>query len=257
VSKDSPGRLGRLLQRIDSDPRLVKLLRLGRSRLPGDERYGDPLSLTGDQAPAVLGRRLSALTAEQPGALREVGMSALQVWQGLSEAQGRGRGDRELAIVFTDLADFSTWALDAGDAQAVALLREVGTAIEPEICSRGGEIVKRLGDGLMAVFEDAGRAIEAAHASGHALEGVEIDGHRPRLRAGVHAGRPRRIGGDYFGVDVNIAARVAEAAGPGEVLVSEAVHERVEADRVQLKRRWRFSAKGAPKGLKVYAAEPS
>jgi adenylate cyclase len=257
VSTDAPGRLGRLLQRIDSDPRLVKLLRLGRSRLPGDERYGDPLSLTGDQAAAVLGRRLSALTAEQPGALREVGMSALQVWQGLSEAQGRGRGDRELAIVFTDLADFSTWALDAGDTQAVALLRAVGSVIEPEICSRGGEIVKRLGDGLMAVFEDAGRAIEAAHASGHALEGVEIDGHRPRLRAGVHAGRPRRIGGDYFGVDVNIAARVAEAAGPGEVLVSEAVHERVEADKVQLKRRWRFSAKGAPKGLKVYAAEPS
>ena len=86
----------------------------------------------------MLGRRLSALTAEQPGALREVGMSALQVWQGLSEAQGRGRGDRELAIVITDLADFSTSALDAGDTQAVALLREVGSAIEPEICSRGG-----------------------------------------------------------------------------------------------------------------------
>ncbi len=205
----------------------------------------------------MLGRRLSALTAEQPGALREVGMSALQVWQGLSEAQGRGRGDRELAIVFTDLADFSSWALDAGDTQAVTLLREVGSAIEPEICSRGGEIVKRLGDGLMAMFEDAGRAIEAAHASAGALERVQVDGHCPRLRAGVHAGRPRRIGGDYFGVEVNIAARVAEAAGPGEVLVSEAVHERVEAEKVQLKRRGRFSAKGAPKGLKVYAAEPS
>ena len=226
MSKEAPGRLGRFLQRIDSDPRLVKLLRLGRSRLPGDERYGDPLSLTGDQAPAVLGRRLSALTAEQPGALREVGMSALQVWQGLSEAQGRGRGDRELAIVFTDLADFSTWALDAGDTQAVALLREVGSAIEPEICSRGGEIVKRL-----------------PAAARSASDGARSPG----------AG----IGGDYFGVDVNIAARVAEAAGPGEVLVSEAVHERVEADKVQLKRRWRFSAKGAPKGLKVYAAEPS
>src|SRR4051794_15378100 len=252
-----PGRIARLIERVDNDPRLLRLVRFGRSRLPGDERYGDPLSLTGDQAPAVLGRRLSALTAEQPGALREVGMSALQVWQGLSEAQGRGRGDRELAIVFTDLADFSTWALDAGDTQAVALLREVGSAIEPEICSRGGEIVKRLGDGLMAVFEDAGNAIEAAHASAQAIERIDVDGHRPRLRAGVHAGRPRRLGGDYFGVDVNIAARVAEAAGPGEVLVSEAVHERVEADTIQLKRRWRFSAKGAPKGLKVYAAEPS
>src|SRR5215212_1539892 len=119
---DSPAprnRLARALKRIDNDPRLLKLVRFGRSRLPGDERYGDPLSLTGDEAPAVLGRRLSSLTAERPGALREVGMSALQVWQGLSEAQGRGRGDRELTIVFTDLADFSTWALDAGDTQAL------------------------------------------------------------------------------------------------------------------------------------------
>jgi adenylate cyclase len=257
MSKDGPGRISRLLQRIDADPRLVKLLRLGRSRLPGDERYGDPLSLTGDQAPAVLGRRLSAQTPDQPGALRELGLSALQVWQGLSEAQGRGRGDRDMAILFTDLAGFSSWALDAGDTQAVALLRDVGEAIEPEICNRGGEIVKRLGDGLMAVFDEPGRAIEAAHAAARALDGVEVDGHRPQLRAGVHAGRPRRLGGDYFGVDVNIAARVAEAAGAGELLISEAVHERIEADKVQLKRRWRFSAKGAPKGLKVYAAEPS
>jgi adenylate cyclase len=252
------GRIARLIDRVDNDPRLLKLVRFGRSRLPGDERYGDPLSLTGDHAPAVLGRRLSSLTAERPGALREVGMSALQVWQGLSEAQGRGRGDRELTIVFTDLADFSTWALDAGDTQALRLLRDVGEAVEPEICSRGGTIVKRLGDGLMAVFDEPGPAIEAAHAAARALESVEIDGHRPRLRAGVHSGRPRRLGGDYFGVDVNVAARVAEAAGAGEVLISDAVHTKVEGgDGVQLKRRWRFSAKGAPKGLKVYAAEPS
>jgi adenylate cyclase len=246
------------LQRVDDSPRLLALVRLGRSRLPGDERYGDPLSLTGDDAPAVLGRRLSTLTSERPGALREVGMSALQVWQGLSEAQGRGRGDRELTIVFTDLADFSSWALDAGDTQALALLRDVGEAIEPEICSRQGKIVKRLGDGLMAVFEDPGQAIEAACAAADALASVEIDGHRPRLRAGIHTGRPRRLGGDYFGVDVNVAARVAEAAGAGEVLISDAVHQQIErSESVKVKRRWRFSAKGAPKGLKVYAAEPS
>ena len=135
-----PKRLARALKRLDGDPRLVKLVRLGRARLPGDERYGDPLSLTGDQASAVLGRRLSALTSERPGALREVGMSALQVWQGVSEAQGRGRGDRVLTIVFTDLADFSSWALDAGDTRALALLRDVGEAVEPELCSRRGEI---------------------------------------------------------------------------------------------------------------------
>ncbi len=58
--------------------------------------------------------------------MREVGLSALQVWQALSESQGRGRGERELAILFTDLVDFSAWALEAGDTMAVDLLRQVG-----------------------------------------------------------------------------------------------------------------------------------
>ena len=42
-------------------------------------------------------------------------MGALQVWQSLSEAQGRGQGDREVAILFTDLVGFSDWVLEAGD----------------------------------------------------------------------------------------------------------------------------------------------
>ncbi len=108
------------LRRFDSHPRVVALVRACRLRLPGDSRYGDLLSLARSEAPHLLGRRLAAVTAERPSALREAGLSALQVWQGLSEVQGRGHGDRELAIVFTDLVDFSTWALEAGDAPALA-----------------------------------------------------------------------------------------------------------------------------------------
>jgi adenylate cyclase len=256
---ESPRRRERFsewLKRVDGDPRLLKLVRLARARLPGDARYGDPLSTAGSAAPDLLGRRLSALSAERPSALREAGMSALQVWQELSEVQGRGHGDEELTIVFTDLADYSSWALEAGDTSALHLLRDVGEAIEPELRNRGGRIVKRLGDGLMAVFDDPAQAIEAACAAASALHDVEVDGHRPRLRAGIHVGRPRRLGGDYFGVDVNIAARVTEAAGADQVLISEAVHRRIEHDGINLKRRWRFSGKGAPKGLKVYEAAP-
>ena len=92
----------------------------------------------------------------------EVGLSALQVWQALSESQGRGRGERELTILFTDLVEFSAWALEAGDTMAVDLLRRVGQVVEPPIEDRGGRIVKRLGDGLMAVFTEPGEAVEAA-----------------------------------------------------------------------------------------------
>jgi class 3 adenylate cyclase len=70
-------------------------------------------------------------------------------------------------------------------------------------------------------------------------------------------GRPRKLGGDYYGVDVNVAARVAAAAGPGEVLVSEITCEHLDATGVRLRQRRRFRAKGAPKELKVFAAEPA
>ena len=152
--------------------------------------------------------------------MREVGLTALQVWQALSESQGRGRGEREVTILFTDLVDFSAWALEAGDTMAVDLLRRVGQAVEPPIEDRGGRIVKRLGDGLMAVFDEPSDAVHAALEAVAGLEAVEVGGHRPQLRAGLHVGRPRKLGGDYLGVDVNIAARIADAAGPGEVLVS-------------------------------------
>ncbi len=228
------------LQRLDGHPMLLKAARALRSRLPGDVKYGDPLSVAGDEAPQVLGRRLAALTAKQPGAMRELGFSALQVWQSLSEAQGRGRGERELAILFTDLVDFSDWALRAGDEQAVELLRCVYLATEPVISRHDGRIVKRLGDGLMAVFDDPGAAVDAAIETCDAVASIEVAGHRPQQRAGVHLGRPRRLGSDYFGVDVNVAARVADAAGAGQVLVSQAARDRLGDADLTLRRKWRF-----------------
>jgi adenylate cyclase len=226
-----------------------------RGLLPGDRYYGDPLSVAGSEPTQLIAQRLAALKTERLSALREVGMSALQVWQPLSEAQGRGRGDHELTILFTDLVDFSSWALEAGDAKTIDLLRAVGRALEPPIEQHGGRIIKRLGDGLMAVFEDPQDAVEAALEGCQALEGLEVDGHRPQLRAGLHLGKPRKLGGDCFGVDVNVTARVAAAAGPDEVLVSDVAQQRLKRRELRTRRRWRFKAKGTPDDLKVYTVK--
>jgi adenylate cyclase len=109
----------------------------------------------------------------------------------------------------------------------------------------------------MAVFEDPAAAVEAALAARERMGAVEIDGHRPQLRAGIHVGRPRKIGGDYLGVDVNIAARVVAAAPDGEILVSETARVSLDDDSFDLKRQRRFKAKGAPKDLAVYSVNAS
>jgi adenylate cyclase len=247
-------KLAEALRKLDERPKLVVAAKLAREMLPGDSEFGDPLSTAGNEPSQQLGKRMSALTAERPSLLGEVGLSALQVWESISQQDADELGEREMAILFTDLVDFSSWSLEAGDAAAIELLRQVGTAIEPAVTSRGGVVVKRLGDGLMAAFDDAGPAVDAAVEAGGNVAAVEVDGYRPEMRAGVHIGRPRRLGGDYLGTDVNIAARVAEAAGPGEVLVSSAVSDQL-GDAVKLKRRRGFKAKGAPKELQVYAVQ--
>ena len=125
-----------------------------RKRLPGDERFGDPLSTAGDAPPEVIARQVTARQrTSRPSVAHELGLGALQVWQGLSEATGRGRGNEEVALLFTDLVGFSSWALEVGDEAAIELLREVGHVLDGAIADHDGAVVKHLGDGTMAVFE--------------------------------------------------------------------------------------------------------
>ena len=246
-------KVGARAKQLDQSPTLVQAAQRVRKMLPGDAEFGDPLSTAGSDQPQVVGRRLSALTAERPGLLRETGLSALQVWESISEKQGRGRGKEQLAVVFTDLASFSEWALKAGDDEAVRLLREVDCAMEPAMRERGGRVVKRMGDGMMAVFADSGDALDALTDARERLAEVKADGYEPHFRAGIHVGKPRKLGGDYFGVDVNIAARLAEQASPDEVLVSDAALSHLETEELKVKKKRRFKVKGVPDDLQAYS----
>ncbi|HEU5062336.1 MAG TPA: adenylate/guanylate cyclase domain-containing protein [Solirubrobacterales bacterium] len=248
-----PRRIAAGARRLNRNPKLVELARHRRQRAMGEEVAEAPSRLDSHPADHAV-HQLAVLRGDQPGFVGELGMTALQAWQRLAESQARGRGDADVVILFTDLVGFSSWALEAGDQAAVRLLGQVTEAVEPPIVQRRGEVVKRLGDGLMAAFGSGPDAYEAALAVNEGVREIEIDGYRPQLRTGIHLGRPRRLRGDYFGVDVNVAARLMDAANPGEIIGSQAVVDRLDADAVEAKRR-RFSAKGAPKGLRVYALQ--
>jgi class 3 adenylate cyclase len=215
------------LRSKNQSPAVVNLIRRARRVLPGDPDFGDPLSTAGDGGPRAAARAAGRLLGDSDGASRQFSLGALQVWQALTEAISRRPANPDVTLVFTDLVGFSSWSLQAGDDATLTLLRRVAQAIEPPLLDVGGQVVKRMGDGIMAVFDDPLVAIGAALAAREAMRSVEVGGYRPRMRVGIHTGRPQRLASDWLGVDVNIAARVMERATKGGVLVSGTTLERV------------------------------
>jgi len=143
---EKPGRrFAAATRRFNRNPRLVELVRRTRERALGGDDHIDHLSTARGRPSDLAARQLVELRGAEPGFAGELGLTALQAWQRLAEKQDRGRGKVDVAILFTDLVGFSSWALEAGDAAAVRLLREVAGAIEPPVLERQGEVVKRLG----------------------------------------------------------------------------------------------------------------
>lgn len=244
------------LRSADQHAGVVRAVHALRRMAPGGAAP-DESETTGGRASDRLARLITQARPERPSASRELGLTAVQVWQAALESRRGPRGsDAELTLLFTDLVDFSEWALQAGDDHVLRLLGDVGRVSERAVARHDGSVVKSLGDGLMAVFPDTAGAVEAAHEACTAVSAITLDGYRPQLRTGLHRGRPRRVGRDYLGVDVNIAARVADAASAGEVLVSGPALADVDTDRYTVRRRRRFRAKGAPKELDVYSIVP-
>jgi len=241
---ESPSDLRDVVRKTDANPQLVATAKFLRGLIPG----GDPETA---EMPQPMQRLVADLQPQGPSTLREVGKGALQAWQALSEAQRRRRGAADVAILFTDLVGFSDWALSAGDEAALEVLRQVGDVEQQVISEHRGAVVKRLGDGAMAVFSDASDAVAAALDAQDGIGEIEVEGYRPKQRAGVHRGTPRKVKGDFLGVDVNVAARVGDCAEGGEVLISEPVREQLDGRRFKFGSERPLDAPGAPADLTV------
>jgi class 3 adenylate cyclase len=228
------------------------LIRAWRELLPGDPSFGDPLSTTGSDPARVLARRAWSGADSRWSALSELGLAALQVADWVGADLRAGEREAEMAILFTDLVGFSSWALTVGDEESLEALRQIDATVTAIVTEYEGDVVKRLGDGTMAVFADAECALLAAEQCMSEVSDVRCDGYEPRMRAGLHFGTPQPIGIDYIGVDVNIAARLCEAASPGEVLISEGVRSHLHG-RKGFSRPPRRELDGVPKGLEIYS----
>jgi adenylate cyclase len=153
------------------------------------------------------------------------------------------------AVVFVDLSGFTRVTEERGDEVAVGLATTLQREAEVAASRHDGRLVKLLGDGAMLWFPDAERGVLASLALMRAMDGEQ------RPHAGVHTGPVIERDLDLYGRTVNLASRIAGAAGPGEVLVSEAVVEAVNLPEVRFEPRDAVPMKGVPEPVVLFRAD--
>ena len=127
--------------------------------------------------------------------------------------------ERVLAtVLFTDIVDSTKRAVQLGDERWKELLGRHDAHVRRQLERFHGREVNTTGDGFLAWFDGPARAIRCAMAIRDALRGLGLE-----VRAGVHTGEVELRDDDISGIAVHVAARVAAAAGAGEVLVSRIV----------------------------------
>jgi adenylate cyclase len=202
-------------------------------------------------APAldVVQRFLERSIERRPSALGSIGLNALQLLAYDHPASAGDPAPSPVAVVFTDFEGFTRFTARHGDEAARNMLADHHRLVGPIVRSRGGKVVKRLGDGLMLAFPSGEAAVHCA------LDLVETPADL-RLRGGVHTGEAVVTADDLIGHDVNIAARVAAAARGGEVLATVAVREEVgELRGVTFGRARKKSFKGVGEAVSVCPVE--
>jgi adenylate cyclase len=212
------------------------------------------------QAQASLGSRMTPLIeqallavyhGQQEHAWSQVFVEHVE---GALEAAGlHSRLDRPPAMCFLDITGYTRLTEERGDEAAADLAARLATLVRRASQEHGGTPVKWLGDGVMFYFREPGGAVLAAVGM------VEVVGRQglPPAHVGVHAGPVVFQDGDYFGRTVNLAARIAEYARPGEVLVSQEVVDAADAAPVSFVEIGPVELKGVPGTLRLYTARRS
>jgi len=135
-----------------------------------------------------------------------------------------------VTILFTDIVGSTALTRRLGDERARTVLRDHERIVREALAAHGGSEVKATGDGFMASFGSARKALECAIAVQKGFEeqntgGGSRNGLPVRVRIGLNAGEPVAEDGDLFGTVVNLAARIAGQAEGGEILASNVVRE--------------------------------
>ena len=156
-------------------------------------------------------------------------------------------------ILFTDIEGSTALTQRLGDAKARDLLREHERMVREALKAHGGSEVKTMGDGFMASFSSATKALGCAISMQRAFADHNESAEQPILvRIGLNAGEPIAEDDDLFGRAVNEAARITAAAMGGEILVSNVVRELAKGKDFLFADRGEANLKGFDEPVRLY-----
>jgi len=159
-----------------------------------------------------------------------------------------GSGQRVLAtILCTDVVDSTATAIRIGDAAWRDLIAEQTSATRREVDRYRGREAATTGDGLLALFDGAERAVHCAAAIHRVSEALGV-----QLRIGIHTGEVERLSDNVRGVAVHVVTRITALAGPGEVLISGVTRDLVAETSLTFASRGEHGLKGVPRPVEVW-----
>lgn len=157
-------------------------------------------------------------------------------------------GERVVAtVLFTDIVDSTATLERLGDAAWRDRLLTHNAALRQLIERYHGREITTTGDGFLAIFDGATRAVRCGAAMVAAARKLELE-----IRVGVHTGEVEQIAGNVRGVAVHTAARILSLAGPGEVIVSATTHALTDGSGLDFADAGRHVLKGLSGERQVY-----
>lgn len=158
-------------------------------------------------------------------------------------------GERVLAtILFSDIVGSTSTLERVGDHAWTEIVREHNRRIRAAIDRYRGREIDATGDGFLALFDGAAKAVHAAMLMDSSVAELGV-----RVRVGIHTGEVEISGGNARGLAVHAAARVASMAGPGEVLVSGTTHDLLDGSGLSFESRGKHELKGLSGARPVFA----
>lgn len=159
------------------------------------------------------------------------------------------------AIMFTDIVESTEMTARLGDVAATELVRAHDALVRRALARYSGREVKHLGDGIMASFDSTPAAVECAKAIQRSFERYNRASAEPiHIRIGMDCGEPIEDSHDFFGSTVQRASRVCSAAGPDQILVSNAVRVECRGEDGFADCGWK-NLKGFPQPVQLFECD--